>query len=569
MRKFHNIKLEDRSIETTELHGNDIVRARRHLISKTLLANGIATVDPLSAGSQLVFSAGPFAGTNMSNGNRLSVGYKSPLTGGIKEPNAGGSFAVAMGHLGMAGFTLHGQSEDWVVIHFAKDGAITFKDATAYLGKGTFDTATFLHEKYGKKINLGICGPVGEYQGLVAGISFSDKERRPVRLAGRGGVGAVMGSKKVKAIVVEMDRMPELHDKKKTIGNIRQYAAKLEAEPTVQNMKKLGTAMVADMTNYTGGLPVRNFSAGKYVDVDKVTLKLGGQHIYERTMERGGDPSHACMPGCVIKCSNIYVDKDGNELVSPLEYETLSLMGSNCDTEDPDDVARMNNIANELGIDTIEFGATIGILMDSSKAEYGDLDFMHSALEDSRQGNENDRLLAQGTARVGEHYGIKRVPVIKKQALSAYALRVIEVTTISMMLTAQVADHTAGNLPAFRCASKTVEELAKESFDMQVNSAIADSLGLCIFGRSVTNTQRGLIAEAINNAHGTQVDEDYVWQIGIETLKMENEFNKDAGFTEDDDELPAFFHEETLPPTNRKARLIAGGLNKYINDLIG
>lgn len=208
----------------------------------------------------------------------LVVGYKSPLTGGIKEPNAGCSFAVAMGHLGMAGFTLHGQSEDWIVIHFAKDGAITFKDATAYLGKGTFNTATLLHEKYGKKINLGICGPVGEYQGLVAGISFSDKERRPVRLAGRGDVGAVMGSKKVKAIVVEMDRMPELHDKKKTIGSIRQYAAKLEAEPTVQNMQKLGTAMVADMTNYTGGLPVRNFSAGKYVDVDKVTLKLGGQH---------------------------------------------------------------------------------------------------------------------------------------------------------------------------------------------------------------------------------------------------------------------------------------------------
>ncbi len=569
MRKYLHIYLDDQSIDTKELHGEDIARAGRYLIAKSLLENGIATVDPLSAENPLIFSAGPFAGTNMSNGNRLSVGCKSPLTGGIKESNVGGTFAMALGHQALAGFTLHGRSADWVVLYFAKDGTITFDDAAPYMGKGNFEAAARLHEKYGKKVSLALCGPIGEYQGLIAGISFSDRENRPVRLAGRGGVGAVMGSKKIKAIVVEMNRMPELHDKKKVIATVRDYATRLEAETAVQNVRKLGTAMVADMTNYTGGLPVRNFTGGQFIDIDKGILKLGGQYIHERNVERGGDPSHACMPGCVIKCSNVYVDENGEELVSPLEYETLCLMGCNCGIDDPDDVAKLNNIANDLGIDTIEIGATLGILMDSGRAEFGDLEFMASALEDIRQGNKNGRLLALGTARVGEHYGIKRVPVIKKQAISAYDPRVIEVTGISMMLTAQGADHTVGNHPAYECADKTVKELAKESLEIQIHGAITDSFGLCLLGRSVTNANHSLIADGINNALGTNLDASFIWQIGLDTLKLEKKFNEVAGFSESDDELPAFFHHEALPPTGRVARLHARELNRYFSELMG
>ncbi len=569
MRKYLHIKLEDQSIATDELNGEDIANAGRHFIAKTLLEAGVATVDPLSPDNPLIFSAGPFAGTNMSNGNRMSIGCKSPLTGGIKESNSGGTFAVALGHQSLAGFTLHGASADWVVIHFAKDGTISFDDASSYMGMGNFDAAAKLHEKYGKKVSIALCGPVGEYQGLVAAIAFSDRENRPVRFAGRGGVGAVMGSKKVKAIVVEMDRMPELFEKKKTIATVRDYAARLEADAGVQTMKKLGTAMVADLTNYTGGLPTRNFSAGQFVDIDKEPLKLGGQYLHDSNVERGGDPSHACMPGCVIMCSNVYVNKDGEELVSPLEYETLCLLGSNCGVGDPDDVARLNNIANDLGVDTIEVGAMLGMLMDGGKGEFGDVEFMASCLDDLRQGNEHGRLLSRGTARVGEHFGFRRVPVIKKQALSAYDPRVIEVTGISMMVTAQGADHTVGNMPAFECADKTVQELADESYDKQVYTAIADSLGLCLFGRPVTNEHHWLIAEGINNAHGTDLDAEFIWNIGLETLRYENAFNEAAGFSEGDDDLPEFFHDEALPPSDRKARLRASDVSQYVRDLLG
>ncbi|MEE2999825.1 MAG: aldehyde ferredoxin oxidoreductase C-terminal domain-containing protein [Pseudomonadota bacterium] len=554
MRKYLNINLSDQSIETEELSGLDAVKVGRHFIAKTLLEKGAARADPLGPDNPLIFSAGPFAGSNFSNANRLSVGCKSPLTGGIKEANSGGTFGFALGQLGISGFTLYGISDDWIIIHIPKEGDITFVNASPYLGKGNFEVARMLHEKYGDKVSLGICSPVGEYGGLMAGISFTDPEKRPTRIAARGGVGAVMGSKKVKAIVVERNKMPEFNDRKKYMGSVKEYTKMLDVDPAIDAFRKLGTAMVGDFTNKIGGLPTRNFSAGTIVNADEGPFKLGGQYIREQNLERGGETTHACMPGCMIKCSNIYADKNGEEICSPLEYETLGLVGSNCGLTDPDDVARLNDIANDLGIDTIEMGATIGVLMEAGEGEFGDYEFMAQVLEDIRDGTEKGRLYAQGTARVGEHYNVARVPVIKKQGISAYDPREIEVTGISMMVTAQGADHTTGNIPTFQCKDKTTEELVAASLDIQEDCAAADSLGLCLFGRSVTNVQQGFIAEALNNAHGTDLSEGFMKELGREALELEWQFNKEAGFTEGDDELPQFFFDEPLPGNDIAAR---------------
>ncbi|MCH8237522.1 MAG: aldehyde ferredoxin oxidoreductase [Proteobacteria bacterium] len=563
MRRYLHINLGDKTIETEELEGEAIVRAGRHFIVKTLLDMGVATVDPLTPENPLIFSAGPFAGTNFSNANRISVGCKSPLTGGIKESNGGGTFAFALGQLEIAGFTLLGAADDWVVIRIPKEGDITFEDASPYMGKGNFEAAAMLHEKYGDKVSLCLCGPVGEYQGLVAGIAFSDVEKRPVRLSARGGVGAVMGMKKVKAIVCDKAKMPTFTDRRKVMDGVREYGAMIAADPSAQAMGRNGTAQVSDLTNHLGGLPVDNFSSGRQVDTSKEVHKMGGDYIRELNIERGGETTHACMPGCLIKCSNIFVDADGNELVSPLEYETLCLLGTNVGIFDPDEMARLNQTVNDLGIDTIEVGATFGVLMEAGEAEFGDVPFMEAALEDIRAGNERGRLLAQGTARVGEHYNVARVPVIKKQALSAYDPRVIEVTGITMTVSAQGADHTTGNLPAAECAGKTTEELAALSLDVQIASAAADSLGLCVFGRSVTNAQHALVIDALNNAHGTDLPADFIDAIGRETLLMEIEFNEKAGFTEADDALPAFFWDEELPPTGKKARHLGAEINRF------
>jgi aldehyde:ferredoxin oxidoreductase len=568
MRKFHTINLADRSVETEELDGEDVIRAGRYLIAKTLLDRNAAKIDPLSPENPLIFSAGPFAGTNFSNANRISVGCKSPLTGGVKESNGGGTFAFALGQLEIAGFILDGASPDWCVIRITKDGAITFDDAGPYLGKGNIEAAKMLFDKYGKKISIALCGPVGEYQGLMAGISFTDVEGRPVRICARGGVGAVLGSKKVKAIVVDTAKMPTFHDRKKVMGAVREYGKRLDADKSIEAFRLYGTAMVADFTNKVGGLPTRNFSSGTLVGKDEGVMKLGGSYIRDLTLERGGDPTHACMPGCLIKCSNVYVDDKGEEMVSPLEYETLGLIGSNCGLEDPDDVARLNHVANDLGIDTIEVGAMLGVLMEASQAKFGDVDFMVDALEDIRAGNERGKILAQGTARVGEHYEVDRVPVIKKQGISAYDPRVIEVTGISMMVTAQGADHTTGNIPGHRCDGKSTEELTAASLEIQIECATADSLGLCLFGRSVTNTDTGLIVDALNDAHGTDLEPSFFTTLGREALSMEWEFNKQAGFTEADDELPQFFYDEALTPSDKKARHHTAEVNKHIRELM-
>jgi len=553
MRKYLDLNLETRNVSISELHKLDLVNSGRYFIAKTLLALGAATVDPLSPENPLIFSAGPFSGTNFSNANRTSVGCKSPLTGGVKEANAGGTMGVALGQLHIAGLTLHGVSDEWTVIHLCRDGTVSFDNAEEYLGLGNFTTAKKLHERYGKKTALAICGPVGEYEGLISGIAISDSDRRPSRLAARGGVGAVMGVKKIKAIVADLDRFPNLHDRKKVLQTIKEYGKKIKTDELAKVYKDIGTATMADFTNYIGGLPVRNFTSGRLVGPDE-RLKMGGDFIREITLERGGQTHHACMPGCMIECSNVYADANGDELASPVEYETIGLMGTNCGLTDPDHLAHVNQVANDLGIDTIETGAMIGILMDAGEGKFGDIDFMIAVLEEIRTGSNKGRLYASGAARVGEHFGVHRIPVIKRQAISAYDPRVIEVTGITMMVTAQGADHTAGNVPRMQTHDKSTDELVNASMEAQVVMAAADSLGFCIFGRNVTNTNLEMIAQAINNAVGTDLNASFFEELGKKTLRLENEFNKTAGFAIEDDELPEFFYDESLPPSDKTAR---------------
>lgn len=568
MRKYLHIDLDTHTVDREDQSGEVIARAGRYLIAKTLVDAGVATADPLSPENLLIFSAGPFAGSNFSNANRISVGCKSPLTGGIKESNAGGTFAFAMGQLEISGLTLKGAAENWVVIYISKEGEISFDDATPYLGKGNMEAATLLHEQYGDKTSIALCGPVGEYQGLIAGIAFSDTENRPARLAARGGVGAVMGSKKVKAIVIDKAKMPTFHDRKKLMGAVKDYGKEIMECPKAKGLRTLGTAQVADVMNHIGALPVNNFSVGSAtIDADP-PFAMGGDAIYAQNLARGGDVSHACMPGCQIKCSNVYVDENGEEIVSPMEYETIGLLGTNCGLTHPDDVARLNFDCNDLGIDSIEAGALIGVLMDLGDAPFGDIPFMKQVMDDLLAGNERGRDLAQGVARVGEARGCTRIPVMKKQALSAYDPRVTEVTAVSMMTSTQGADHTVGNAPTFPSTEHTVEELVEESFKLQVLCATNDSLGLCLFGRAVSNDKQEMMVEAINDALGTNLDTEFYAQIGYETLLLEREFNRAAGFDEDDNEMPQFFQDEPLPPTNKTSRLRASVVTPAMDALL-
>lgn len=557
MRHHLDIQLAEQKVSSREVVGKDLVNCGRHLIADQLLAEGVATVDPLGPENPLIFSAGPLAGTNFSNANRLSVGCKSPLTGGVKEANSGGTFAFNMGQLELSGLCLRGVSEQWTLIYIDKERNVSFHEARELMGMGNFEAAALLHERYGIKVSLALCGPVGEYQGLMSGIAFSDTDQRPTRFAARGGVGAVMGSKRVKAIVIESHKMPTFSDRKKLMGSVKQYNKWLALEPAIKTFAEYGTAVVGDYTNQVGGLPVCNFSQGSAVGAD-LTFELGGSALRERNLSRGGITEHACMPGCQIKCSNVYMGEDGKEVVSPLEYETIGLLGTNCGLSDPDDLAHVNAIANDLGIDTIEAGAMLAVLMEAGLADFGDTSFMVKALDHHiRTGTKEGKLWAGGTGKVASHYGVTRVPVIKNQAISAYDPRVIELTGLSMMMTAQGADHTAGNLPSYDCTDKSIEELVEASLEIQALCAAADSLGLCVFGRSVTNEQIDFMVDTLNSAFGLDLESSFFVALGENTLALENSFNEAAGFSVSDDELPAFFYEESLPPSGRTARFHA------------
>lgn len=553
-RKFLEIDLKTQEVSAEKQAGEDLAKVGRYLIAKTLVERGVATVDPLGEENPLIFSAGPFAGTTFSNANRISVGCKSPLTGGIKEANGGGTFAYAMARQEIATLVLNGKSAEWVVIHFAKNGEIHFLDASEYLGKDNFTVAEMLHEKYGKKVSVALCGPVGEYEGLLAGIAFSDNDNRPSRLAARGGVGAVMGSKRVKAMVIDIDRMPPLMDKKKTLGSVRQYAKWVQESESIQSTyNPIGTMAMADYTNHIGAIPVNNFTMGTTPDSEE-TFQMGGDFIRDLNNSRGGQHTHACMPGCIIQCSNVYVDENGEEVTSPVEYETLGLLGTNCGLRHPDNLARMNQWCNKLGIDTIETGAMIAVLMDAGLAEFGDVDFMEKVFQEMMAGSEKGKLWAQGTYRVGKHYDIHRIPTVKKQAISAYDPRVIEITGLSMMVTAQGADHTAGNVPKVASRDKDLPELIDYSLAAQISNAAADSIGICIFGRSVTNPQIAYMTNAINAAVGSDLEPTFYRQLGVDVLRLEREFNEAAGFTVEDDDLPEFFYDEPLAPSEQIAR---------------
>lgn len=552
-RYFLTVDLETREVRKEEVFGEELAKGGRYRTGKTLMDLRAYEKDPLSPENPLVFAVGPLAGTSFSNANRTSVGTRSPLTLGIKEANGGGTFGYALAQLGVATLLLLGASRDWVVLHLKADGGVDFLPADFLLGLGNFEAARRLFECFGRRIAFALIGPVGEYLGLLSGIAFSDVDGRPSRLAARGGVGAVMGAKRVKAIVLDVPGRVEVWDKPKVTADMKRYAELLRQDDLVMKFyNAIGTMGMADFQNVFGGLPVRNFRQGQLAPPE--AFRMGGQYIAPLNKARGGRQTHACMPGCVIQCSNVLVDERGEEVVSPLEYETIGLLGTNCGLEDPDLLARLNRLANDLGVDTIETGATLALLMEKGLAPWGDYAFMEAKLKALYAPTEEALFLAQGTARVGEALGLKRVPVIKRQAISAYDPRVVEATGITMMTTAQGADHTAGNAPRLETRAMRVEEILEASYQAQVNAAANDSLGLCVFGGSVTNRQRAFIMEAVNHALGTDLEEGFFTALGAEVLRLEHRFNHLAGFTHEDDRLPEFFYQEPVPPRNYTAR---------------
>lgn len=530
-------------------------------LTSTLVAKEVPPLcHPLGPDNKLVVAPGLLSGTSCANSGRLSVGGKSPLTGGIKESNVGGNVAIKLGKLGISGIVLENQSADGKLYYLQvdKDGA-KLLPADEYKGLKNYDLASRLQEKHGAKVGIVSIGPAGEMKLSAASVAVTSTNGTPSRHAGRGGMGAVMGSKGLKAIVVDDKEAPGVsyQDKdgfKAAAGVFRDAIREHAVTQPGGGLAVYGTNVLVNVINEAGGFPTRNFTEGQFEGAEKIS----GETMHETIKERGGSTTHSGCATCIIQCSNEYVDKEKNYVTSALEYETIWAHGANCGIDDLDSIAQVDRLCDDYGLDTIEMGCAIGVAMHAGLKSFGDAAGAVELLHEVGKGSPLGRILGSGAAVTGQALGVSHVPVVKRQGLPAYDPRAIKGIGVTYATSPMGADHTSGYAVATNImkVGGDVDPLKPEgqvelSRNLQVATMILDAAGLCIFTAfPVMDIPSGLeaIPKMMTARYGwdLSLDDWMDWAKGI--LKTERGFNGAAGFTSVDDRLPDFFTKEPLSP---------------------
>ncbi len=539
----------------------------RGLTSSIVVDEVDPTCHPLGPNNKLVIAPGWVSGSPAApSSGRTSFGAKSPLTGGIKEANSGGLSSQKIAKLGLAAIIIEGMpaAGKWYELFINKDG-VKFEDASALMGKGMYEIDTLMWEKYPNKPAVIGIGPVGEMKLASAGISVNDPENEPGRYAGRGGLGAVMGARGIKVMIVDDKGGPGVEIANKelfTIGRKKLAAAMGEHALTKVNggLWSFGTNVLMNIINEAGGLPTRNFSAGQF----EGAAKISGEAVAENIEARGGVGAvhHACHPGCIMQCSSIYPHEDGTAFVSVIEYETAFSLGANCGIDDIDYIAQATWECNDIGLDTIEAGNAVAIMMDGGQLEFGDKEGALKLFDEMRDGTPLGRVLGQGVEATAKAFGVYRVPTVKGQSMPAYEPRAIKGIGVTYATTVMGADHTAGYTiaPEIAGVGGKVDPLDNTdkgalSLTFQAATAFIDSSGYCLFiAFPILDIPDGWagMAESVAGVTGLDITGENVLDVGKEVLKMERLFNEAAGFTPADDRLPEFMRDEALPPHNVK-----------------
>ena len=515
--------------------------------------------DPLGSGNALILAAGPLAGLGVSTSGRLSIGGKSPLTRGIKESNAGGMAGDALAHLGYRAIVLTGQLSDLGLLMLDSEG-VHFAGANTFAGLGNEATADRIRTDYGDDHVLISIGPAGEQQCGAAAIAVTDVRGQPFRMAARGGLGAVMGSKRLKAILLRRPAAqpiwPLSPDGRAAAVAFNKFVA---TSPRITVLREYGTASTIATVQAMAGMVVNNFSRGQHPDPDAI----GGERLHDTILARGGEgtPTEACMRGCVIQCSNIYPDAAGRLAVAPLEFETLGLCGSNLGLSSLDEIARINRLCNDLGLDTIEVGAALGVMMEAAERgvvpepyagerlpRFGDGVLAAEIVAQVAHATLLGKLVAAGVVAAGAALGVEHVPAVKGQAMSAYDPRVVKGTGVTYATSPQGADHTAGLTVFFPGDHLDPQRAVVLSRSAQIQRAAYDALGLCAFNTGATGQRPDLVTGAVAAAYGITLPDDWMDTLGRRVIERERAFNAAAGFTPEDDRLPGYFTREPLPP---------------------
>ena len=515
---------------------------------------------PLGKDNKLVIAPGMLSGSHAVQSGRISVGCKSPLTGGIKEANSGGQGAQVLARLGYAAIVLEGKPKDDTLykVFINKDGVEIITDNSLKM-MGNYDLIDKIKAEYGDKVACISIGQGGEMKLAAASVAFTDMEQRPTRHAGRGGVGAVMGSKGVKVIVMDDSEMPTRSpkDPEKFKAANKAFVQGLKKHPiTGEGLPAFGTNILTNVVNEAGALPTHNFQTGRFDGAGNIS----GETQSELMKSRGGMVTHGCHKGCVIQCSGIYNDKDGNYLTKRTEYETVWAHGANCGIDDMDAVAMMDRLDDDYGLDTIEMGATIGVAMEAGLVKFGDAEAAINLLKEVGKGTPLGRILGSGAAVTGKVFGVERVPVVKGQALPAYDPRSVQGIGVTYATSTMGADHTAGYAVTANVLNVggSVDPLKPEgqvelSRNLQIATAAIDATGFCLFIAFAILDQEdtfNAMLDILGAFSGQDLTADDVVALGKKILDYERDFNSRAGFTSKQDRLPDFFKNEPLPPHN-------------------
>jgi aldehyde:ferredoxin oxidoreductase len=526
----------------------------RALIAKLLLEEIPPTCDALGPHNKLIFAPGLLAGTGVTTGGRLSVGSKSPLTGGIKETNAGGTAGDTLGRLGIKAVVVEEQGEKGALylLHISNNKA-ELKRVDNLRGLGTYDISDQLQKEYGEESTVISIGQAGEFLMTGAGICSTGEPGQRSNHAARGGLGAVMGSKGLKAIVIDKaaSRSISFADAEQFRTASKRFAREIIESPKLGpkgGTHTYGTAAITGAVNEMGAFPTRNFSTGSFED----SVNLRGETVRETILAREGKIGTRCMPGCVIGCRHQYLDEDGAEIVGTMQYETIALVGSNLGIGNLDNVARLNYMCNDFGLDTIETGAALGVVIEAGLAQFGDTEAIISLLEQVGEGTVLGRVIGNGAVTAGRVFGIRRVPAALGQAMPGYDPRSLKGNGVTYATSPQGADHTAGN--AFGARNQVnplgVEGQKELSLKLQIISAMLDSTGLCLFARPPVISDPQLMVDMINGIFGWGWDKDNLDSMYRDVLRNELEFNRRAGITSADYRIPEYMREEPLAPHN-------------------
>jgi len=555
--KFLRVDMTHRTTRFEEVPRSYLGLGGRGLTSVMINAEVPPKCDPLGPGNKLIFAPGILSGTSLVNTSRISVGAKSPLTGTIKESNAGGTIAAALGHLGITAIVVEGQAAKGglFLLRIDETGEVSLLPAQEYKGMRTYGLVEKLLKRFGDKTSVMCIGPAGEYLVKSASVQASDVDSRPCRSAGRGGLGAVMGSKGLKALVVDQrGKCPDaIGDPETFRESAKIFAQKIKENPfSGQLLPNLGTAGLVSAVNSMGAFPSYNATKGVFEDWELIS----GETLTQIMKERGGGPGHMGCAQCIIHCSNIYVDQQGKYVTSSLEYETIWSFGGMTGIKDLDTIARLDFLCDDIGLDTINTGVAVAVAMDAGYRKFGDGQAALQMVEEIGRGTEMGKVLGNGPAAVGRHFSHHRIPAVKGQSIAAYDPRAMQGNGVTYATSPMGADHTAGNVIGDYMARKLnplkPEGQVKASRNAQIAMAAVDCIGLCILAAVALAAPeaREALLRALSAKLGTPLGPDAIPQLGVRTLQAEREFNHKAGFTNKDDRLPDFFLREALPPHN-------------------